>query len=171
MAKSKRLIKQMVDGQINLFEEEDRKLKAFKQDTLRYLSAGNATFTLESTKIDKRYTYKVYHRKNDKCENRYIISVMYGPNNNDDFKYLGLWYKDTGVFKVPASRQSTVDTSGWQYKMFNTFIKLLYTDALIPDTCKFYKSGKCACCGRKLTTPESIELGIGPDCYERLMKK
>ena len=29
------------------------------------------------------------------------------------------------------------------------------------------KTGQCACCGRELTNPESVERGIGPICYER----
>jgi hypothetical protein len=29
-------------------------------------------------------------------------------------------------------------------------------------------SGKCGICGRKLTTPESIERGIGPECITKL---
>jgi hypothetical protein len=29
-------------------------------------------------------------------------------------------------------------------------------------------SGRCSCCGRDLTDPESIALGIGPICYTRL---
>ncbi len=29
------------------------------------------------------------------------------------------------------------------------------------------KTGECACCGRELTNPDSIELGIGPICAKR----
>jgi len=47
------------------------------------------------------------------------------------------------------------------------------TAALLADICKDpmakftnhgHESGQCCCCGRELTNPESIELGIGPVC-------
>ena len=36
-----------------------------KQNALRYITAGNAVFTLESSKVNERYTYKMVHRDKD----------------------------------------------------------------------------------------------------------
>lgn len=33
--------------------------------------------------------------------------------------------------------------------------------------CEVWHEGRCGRCGRKLTVPESIETGIGPDCAKR----
>lgn len=165
---SKGLIRKMIkplEEQMSFFEEEDRALTEKKQQTLRYITAGNATFTIESTKINKRYTYKFYHRKNDNCEYRYLVKRLYGSNNEDDYHFIGIYYADTGVYKSKAPQDAKPDHD----KMLAAFLKMLHTDGIEwYPTCKFYMSSKCACCGRKLTTPESIERGIGPECFERL---
>ena len=31
-----------------------------------------------------------------------------------------------------------------------------------------HHEGKCGCCGRSLTVPESIKRGIGPECWSRM---
>ncbi len=35
----------------------------------------------------------------------------------------------------------------------------------IPDHLEIRHSGKCGRCGRTLTTPESLDRGIGPECW------
>jgi hypothetical protein len=157
--------------QLSLFDEIDRQTKEStdkrKLDARQYLSAGNATFTVESTKLNKRFTYKVMHKKKDKCAHRYMVYKMYGNDNENNYRYIGLFYADTGVYKPANLGETTLYD-----KMFSSFVKMLY-DNVNPwyNTCLFYKSTKCACCGRKLTTPESVELGIGPECYARIHNK
>jgi hypothetical protein len=34
----------------------------------------------------------------------------------------------------------------------------------LPDTCQLWHEGRCGRCGRRLTVPESIASGIGPEC-------
>jgi hypothetical protein len=46
-------------------------------------------------------------------------------------------------------------------------VKKKDSDALPPDA-EVMHEGRCACCGRPLTVPESIERGIGPDCWEKM---
>lgn len=158
--------------QLSLFDEIDRQTKETsdkrKADAWSYLTAGNATFTLESTKLNKRCTYKVMHRKDDSCKDRYIVKLLYGNDNNSDYKFIGIFYADTGVYKSHAP----ADNKPMHDKMFASFVNMLRNNVQ-PwfNNCLFYKSGKCACCGRKLTTPESIERGVGPECYEKLLSK
>lgn len=134
-----------------------------KKDAQEYITAGNATFTVKSSKWQKYYTYKFVHKKNDKCKERYMIYLLYGPDNTANYRYFGLFYADTQTLRL--SENTYTDPA----VMLRAFIKILYTESQVwPTTCHFYKSGKCACCGRKLTTPESIERGIGPECYEKL---
>lgn len=158
--------------QLSLFDEIDRQTNESsdkrKIEALNYLTAGNATFTLESTKLNKRHTYKVYHRKDDKCKDRYIVKLMYGSDNESDYKFIGIYYADTGVYKS----QAPSDNKPMYDKMFASFVGMLHNHTK-PwfNNCLFHKSGKCACCGRKLTTPESIERGVGPECYEKLINK
>jgi hypothetical protein len=34
--------------------------------------------------------------------------------------------------------------------------------------CEVYHEGRCGRCNRKLTVPESIETGLGPECASKL---
>jgi hypothetical protein len=38
----------------------------------------------------------------------------------------------------------------------------------LPDCIQVWHEGRCACCGRPLTVPESIESGFGPICAGRM---
>ena len=136
-------------------------LKKKKADIWRYLFAGNATFTIESTKVNQRYTYKIYQRKNENICSRYLIYRLYGPDNENDYRYIGLIYNDTGNITWASAHK------GMDLKMLSAFLQIVKDpEQPWPDTCHFYMSGRCACCGRKLTTPESVELGIGPTCLK-----
>lgn len=149
-----------------ILEEMNLPMMKRKADIWRFVTAGNATFTIESDKIGKRYTYNVIHRKNDNVPHRYLVYRLYGPDNTNDYRYIGLFYSDTLSFTWNSPAVANEDAS----RMIKYFLSNIIhtTTPEWPDTCHFYMSGKCACCGRKLTTPESIERGIGPKCWENL---
>lgn len=60
------------------------------------------------------------------------------------------------------------DTGSWTYAA-GAVMKLKPEMRLKLDDAKAFghRTGRCGCCGRTLTNPESIELGIGPICAER----
>lgn len=130
-----------------------------------YVMGGNSTFTIYSAKLNKRYTY---HVTRDKIlKSRYLVSLMYGSDNTDlkgSFRFLGLFYSDTMTLKVNSIGVYKQEAA----KMLDYFLAVVDKKKDWPDTCEFYPSKKCARCGRKLTTPESITRGIGPDCLEAL---
>lgn len=135
-------------------------------ETLKpYITGGNSTFTIYSDKLKKRYTYHVVRDK--MLKNRYLVSLMYGSDNADlkgSFRFLGLFYSDSMTLKVNSIGVYKQDAA----KMLDYFLSIIDKRKDWPDTCEFYPSRKCVRCGRKLTTPESITRGIGPDCLEAL---
>lgn len=130
-----------------------------------YLTGGNATFTLLSKKLNKRYTYNITQDK--KVKNRYLVSLFYGSDNTDikgSYRFLGLFYTDTMQLKVNSIGDAKRDAG----RMLEYFLEVIVNKRPWPETCEFYPSCHCARCGRKLTNPESIKKGIGPDCLEAL---
>lgn len=128
-----------------------------------YLTAGKATFTLYSAKLDKRVTYRV---ERDRINaGKFFVKRLYGPENNHDYRLFAiLLLHDTKLFPVKGSFSQSTD----HYRMFSYFLKIAEDPATDwPETCHFYPSGRCARCGRLLTTPESIERGLGPECATR----
>lgn len=133
-----------------------------QSDIKRYVLAGKAIFTLLSTKLDKRYTYKVFLQKD---LTNYQVKVLFGNDNSCDKMYRHVCWFDPFTKNIVFSRGLTSTPN----RMFLYFIQCLFTDTPLPDTCEFYHSGKCARCGRLLTTPESIKTGLGPIC-EKIMR-
>ena len=169
---SKGLIKKMTEikgEQLSFLDEVDRQLaqqdKQKKDDAKRYISAGKAVFTLETTKYDEGYTYKFVHDKKDKCVYRFKVYRMFGNDNENDYTFIGLYYSDTGTYKSKADKAN----KPMYDRLIAAFLRMIHSDTeQWYNTCKFYKSKLCAVCGRRLTTPESIERGIGPECYTKL---
>lgn len=127
----------------------------------KYVMGGNATFTLVHKPTSIRYTYKV--TQDGSNPRRFFVRVLFGPDNESDYRYLGLFYDDT--LRIRPTKASCVIESSTRFKLFQRLLDTI--DAGDTDeNCLFYPSGKCARCGRKLTTPESIESGFGPECIK-----
>lgn len=139
------------------------------EDAKSYILAGNAIFTLRSAKTQTRYTYKV--RKRDDRDGRgaiWFVSVMFGPDNEGDFSYMGIIterpanlierfaYRRTAKSAIVESDPRQV---GWAW-----FFRHLVERNAIPAQLECWHEGRCGKCGRKLTVPESVEKGLGPEC-------
>jgi hypothetical protein len=136
-------------------QDEIQEEKTFEVE--KFIFAGNATFTLESTKTGNRYTYKM-----SKCKDKkdlYFVGLLSGPDNEKDYKYMGV--VDKGNFRLTANSKIKKDATS--VKAFAFFIAKL--DKLNDiEGLNIYHEGTCGHCGRKLTTPESIKTGFGPVC-------
>ena len=128
--------------------------------TEEYITAGDAIFTLMSTLIDRRTTYRITQDKNQ--PKRYFCKYLYGPENTRDYRYIGMFYSDT--LHLRTTRASDMTNRNLTFAMMSYFLDVVAGRREWPDTMQFYKSNRCARCARLLTTPESIEKGIGPEC-------
>ena len=129
-------------------------------DTKTFVLAGNATFTVTSLQSGTRYTYKV-----EKSDNKpfYYVSVLTGSDNWSNYKYLGILNME-GRFFFARPETAKVAKDAPSAKGFEWFWRHLNAPVSKIATVKVSHEGKCCRCGRKLTVPESIESGIGPEC-------
>lgn len=134
-----------------------------------FLTAGKAFFTIVSTKTNKRYTFRVNQlRDSDKKMSEqdknapFFVSFLNGYDNNSSYTFLGtIFNKNRFVYsnKSKVKFDSVINkTFMW---LFNTITKDKKENFKLIE---FWHEGKCGACGRKLTTPESINDGIGPVC-------
>jgi len=130
------------------------------QDIKNFLFAGRATITLKSGKSGTHFTFRVNSKKNDP-KSPFFVSVLSGSDNYSNYTYIGIITNDKKTFK--HTQNSKVSTDAPSFIAFNYFFKLLSQNQVNPAM-EIYHSGKCGRCGRKLTTPDSIERGIGPFC-------
>ena len=155
---------------------EERPVRQLSQvsSILSYMLAGNATFTVRSKLTGMRYTYRVrvpkYNSQKTQFDKVWFVQVLVGPDNNSSYKYLGMitQSKDVISFKVTTASLVNGMAKGQSGKTFAWLFRMLTVTSVLPEQVEFWHSGTCGRCGKKLTVPESIEMGIGPDCAGKL---
>jgi hypothetical protein len=160
-----------------------------------FVFGGNATFTLVSLKTGVRFTYKVRVKQEDRArltredELRrhaaehgnlldfkpsltesdvvYFVNLLRGPDNMADFAYMG-------VVRNQPPRFFWTQASGKVGRGAPAHKALLWMlDAMrcgrdvLGSSLEVWHEGRCGCCGRKLTVPDSIAAGLGPECARR----
>lgn len=130
-------------------------------DARRFILAGNATFTVTSAKTGTRFTYKIRAKEiDDGNRTLHFVSVLTGQDNESDFTFLGTIF---GGREYRHSKKSHIGPDAPSARAFEWSFARIMSDSLGADA-TVHHEGKCGRCGRKLTVPESIELGLGPEC-------
>lgn len=91
-----------------------------------------------------------------------LISYLNGPDN---------WRNYEGFGEIePGNRLKVWRKHEGATTIIRAALALLAGKEAMVDGLKAYgkQSGSCGLCGKKLTTPESLELGIGPICASKL---
>ena len=130
-----------------------------------YLFAGKACVTLRSQKTGARYTYKISHKKDGDIS---FVSLLTGPNNETDYRYLGLLPDDDATRLRGVGRgKSCAQPDAPSARAFQYLLDYVWGTASGAGL-EVWHEGRCGRCGRKLTVPESIESGIGPECASKM---
>ena len=141
----------------------------------RFLLAGNAIFSMVSGRTGVRYTFRLSRGKPRDGDDRpppWFLSSLVGPSNTDDYAFIATAFAE-GVPGGGGERVQTVRAAkGVDPRDKRVLAVAWLIDRLrrgeLPATVEFWSSGACGRCGRLLTTPESVERGIGPECWERM---
>lgn len=133
-------------------------------DLLRFLRGGNAKLTLRSKKTGTHFTFRVAQPWDHDANKRdttgpFFVSVLSGPNNENDFQFIGFIPLDGG--SLIAGRKGKPNAPS--FKAFDWMLRHAINGHLSPDL-EAQHEGSCCRCGRTLTHPTSIATGIGPEC-------
>lgn len=136
-----------------------------------FLFSGKATFTIRSLKTLTRFTYKISEPPKTTGKSLgpvgFFVSVLTGPDNSNDFTYLGNIYKESRNYS--HGRKSRIGFDAPSATAFEWFYNCgILTGRLLEDKCEIWHEGRCGRCNYKLTVPESIESGIGPECAKKV---
>jgi hypothetical protein len=148
-----------------------------KTITKDFVTAGNATFTLslpEQYGVEQglrgHYTFKCRFKEGQNgFKDTYFVSLLTGPDNYSNYTYLGMLDPVTGVVRTTA--KSCMNGESLPVRLLNRALQLVWEnnpEPLVNAGFNLLHEGKCGRCGRKLTVPESIESGIGPECASRI---
>lgn len=139
-------------------------------DVLDYILAGNATFTVENSETGNRFTFKITSleraigKKADK--ELWFVKLLNGANNESDYMFLGSLQKTENTLVYKHSKKSHATEQAVSVKAIAWMIKRLQSTLAMPENVHVWHEGRCGRCGRKLTVPESIESGYGPECIK-----
>jgi len=139
-------------------------VKLNQQKVVEFIFGGKSTFTVRNVETGNRFTYMLTRKKSLKegDEDVIFVKVLNGSDNNNDYTFLGTIfgkkeYKHSPKSRFGANCQST--------KAIEWLVRNIRS---LPPKVEVWHEGKCARCGRKLTVPESIESGFGPECGSML---
>ena len=124
---------------------------------LQFIKGGNATTTFVGQA--NRYTYKI--RKAEKGD-IYFVSLLIGSNNESDYTFIGCITDQRGFFQTAKSSHKGLAPALAFSWIYSHLLK-----GVIDRRNVILHDGWCCKCGRKHTTPESIERGMGAECYSR----
>lgn len=138
-----------------------------------FFSGKKAEFTFEinpeyakAKNLDPHYTFKVTkHITEDQPPRELHFVKLRGNESDNKYHYFGMLNKEEG--KVYMTKASTFAQDCLFVRLVNrAFQRIWENNTQVMDNAGFHlhHAGKCGRCGRKLTTPRSIETGLGPEC-------
>lgn len=135
----------------------------------QFCLAGDATFTVSKPDGTHR-TYRIQHvPANGRWKPAYFVHLLTGPDNTNDYTYVGVL--DDFAGHVQVTRKSPYLQDSGPVKLLNRILARIWGDdhdAYQQHGYATRHAGKCGRCGRKLTTPESTVSGFGPECRKIL---
>jgi len=121
----------------------------------------NGTVTLVNKETSSYITLKIATAKYGKLKGKRIVSKLVGSDNENSFKGFGFVVGD--MIMVWRSQHSPKNA---QIASILQSLMVEGNDSRFADKVEMKLSKRCMRCNRKLTTPESIEEGIGPICRD-----
>jgi len=128
---------------------------------IKFFSGGKAIFTVSNDKGD-HYTYRI--GRNDEKQ-PFFVELLTGNNNESDYTYMGLYNPLDNTIRLTKASKYTPDSK--PVKVIQWALSLIAKSKSLPTGYAIQHQGKCCCCGKPLTTPESVTAGIGPICAEK----
>lgn len=124
--------------------------------TVPPIETHNGCITIRSIRTGEHRTVKISTVQRGKLEGKRIVSLLTGPDNESSYDGFGF---------VDGNRITV-----WQRKrtaFFETLARMIESPDRFAGKAEYRAEGRCIRCNRKLTHPESIDSGIGPECAKR----
>ena len=139
-----------------------------KDEIQLYVYGGKGRFRMKSKASDKEFVYKIspMSKRNERYD-EYTFYVSLVVDGGSDF--LGVMKAEDNHYI--HSKRSFHKFDSPAVKGVRWLLHQFTTDNDFPEMMEFFHMGVCSCCGKALTTPESVEMGIGPVCFKRYGNK
>lgn len=136
------------------------KAKLESSQVASFILGGKSIFTVRNVVTGNRFTYKLTRKKSLKegDDDVVFVKVLSRPDNTSDYTFIGT------IFGGTTYKHSTKSPFGSDAMSSKAIDWLVRNAKSLPENVEVWHEGKCARCGRKLTVPESIRSGFGPEC-------
>jgi hypothetical protein len=126
---------------------------------------SNGTFTVQNRLTGEHRTFRIRTQKEDAsfAPGKRVVALLTG--NDNETAYTGFGFVTEDGIAVWSSKRSAGG-----YTAYAALLWSLAVDSCFSQYAEKYSltaSKKCIRCNRKLTTPESLAAGIGPECAGR----
>jgi hypothetical protein len=133
----------------------------------QFATAGNATFTVSNLTTGNRFTFRVKQSKNPSAKHLRFVQVLTGNNNENSYEFLGTLFPSVTGFYYAHGKRSRITSEAPSAKCFAWLWRYVDELAAFPQV-QIRHAGKCCRCGRKLTVPNSVLSGVGPECAGKM---
>lgn len=131
--------------------------------TVRFMLGGRAYVTFESAKTGVHFTYRlVENKRKGGTAPTHFVAVLTGP---DTYTYLGCLFEGR---RWAHGHKSPISRDAKSAQAFRWVWERLALQGRMPETLEVYHEGRCGRCGRRLTTPESVTVGLGAECLKKM---
>jgi hypothetical protein len=137
--------------------------------TRPFLFSGWAAFSVWNAG-GGRLTFVVRYQppEGDFGEAYFVYLDPHHGNERKGLVYLGkLSAPSYSRMSLWKTKKSPAEEREMEMRVFRIVLAIVDGDMPPPEGVWFSHFGKCSACGRKLTDPESVARGLGPDCWER----
>jgi hypothetical protein len=156
-------------------EEVDHDMRGRITDVVaarRYITAGRATVTLVSEATGTRFTYRVSTPRDKETgepvtDGTLMVGLLTGPDNTASYTWLGRIARNILWIGRKNPKPGDISKDAPSAKAIDYVWRHLLRGQM-PPKAQIWHEGSCGRCGRKLTVPESVERGIGPDCAGKM---
>lgn len=132
--------------------------------TPQFVAAGQAVFTATNTKRNTRLTFRVERPAQFRGE--FFGQVMKGSDNEGDYIYVGMVKE--GTLFLRETKGSKFHKGSPEFDGLKLVLDIVAGRRPESELIEIEGSGNCGKCGKRLTVPEHIKAGIGPECAEKL---
>jgi hypothetical protein len=132
-----------------------------------FVLGGKAIFTV-SNDSGEHLTFRVNGKKDrqDETKKVYFVSLLTGPDNLSSYTYMGMLKREE--LKLFLTRGSKFSNETKSVRVFRWAMQIINGKTDLPEGYKMQHAGRCCRCAKTLTDPDSIELGIGPECRKKM---
>lgn len=127
----------------------------------------NGTITIRRRSTGDHRTFRIKTYKQGPLEGKRVVSLLSGPDNENHYQGFGFVSEDGTKINVWRKHRGQ-DGHCSAYDWYAIYIEQLTGGS--PEWLQQFDiqaEKRCAVCNRKLTNPESLLTGVGPECGNR----